>query len=228
MSFGSSLTTQEMLAVFSKEVTTHSGSVLDVFEDGGRLFARSILPCVEEVRPHDRLQGGVALRGTQSQLWVHPYVFRQVCRNGAIMAHALQTCHLTGIDEIPCDESSESLREAIEVCCADEAFKTNVEQTRSATEVEADLVLSLLPHLAHFPAKQRAELLTTIMEHFSTGRDSSRFGLMNAVTSVARDTSDPELRWRLEELGGGIPTAILPCCDDSGGSMQSPLDALVG
>jgi hypothetical protein len=28
---------------------------------------------------------------------------------------------------------------------------------------------------------------------------------MNAVTSVARDTRDPELRWRLEEFGGGIP-----------------------
>jgi hypothetical protein len=28
---------------------------------------------------------------------------------------------------------------------------------------------------------------------------------MNAVTSVARDTRDPELRWRLETFGGGIP-----------------------
>jgi hypothetical protein len=217
-----------MLAVFSKEVTAHSGRVLDVFEDGRRLFARSVLPRVEEVRPQDRLQGGVALRGTESQLWVHPYVFRQVCRNGAIMAHALQTCHLTGIDEIPCDEASESIRDAIEVCCADEAFKTAVEQTRSATEVEADLALSLLPHLAHFPARQRAELLTMIMDRFSTGRDNSRFGLMNAVTSVARDTNDPEFRWRLEELGGGIPAAILPCCDDSAGGMQRSLDALVG
>ena len=31
---------------------------------------------------------------------------------------------------------------------------------------------------------------------------------MNAVTSVARDTRDPELRWRLEEFGGGIPVAM--------------------
>jgi hypothetical protein len=33
---------------------------------------------------------------------------------------------------------------------------------------------------------------------------------MNAVTSVARDTRDPELRWRLEELGGGVPIAVRP------------------
>jgi hypothetical protein len=228
MSFGSSFTTQEMLAVYSKEVIAHSGSVLDVFEDGRRLFARSVLPRVEEVRPRDRLQGGVALRGTESQVWVHPYVFRQVCRNGAITAQALQTCHLTGIDEIPCDEASESIREAIEICCADEAFTTAVKQTRSAAEIEADLALTLLPHLAHFPANQRGELLTMILDRFSTGKDTSRFGLMNAVTSVARDTRDPELRWRLEELGGGIPAAILPHCDDSGSSVLRQVNALVG
>jgi hypothetical protein len=28
--------------------------------------------------------------------------------------------------------------------------------------------------------------------------------LMNAVTAVARDTSDPEMRWRLEGFGGTI------------------------
>jgi hypothetical protein len=28
---------------------------------------------------------------------------------------------------------------------------------------------------------------------------------MNAVTAVARETSDPETKWRLEEVGGSIP-----------------------
>jgi transposase len=32
------------------------------------------------------------------------------------------------------------------------------------------------------------------------------FSLMNAVTSLARDERDPELRWRLEELGGAVPS----------------------
>jgi hypothetical protein len=31
---------------------------------------------------------------------------------------------------------------------------------------------------------------------------------MNAVTSVARDTRDPETRWRLEELGGAIAARL--------------------
>jgi hypothetical protein len=31
---------------------------------------------------------------------------------------------------------------------------------------------------------------------------------MNAITSLARDTRDPERRWRLEELGGGMLALI--------------------
>jgi hypothetical protein len=102
MSYGCGLTTQEILTVLSDEVAARSGKVLDVFDDGSRLFARSVLPRVEEVRPGDRLQGGVALRSMDSQVWVHPYVFREVCRNGAIVAQALETRHLAGIDELPC------------------------------------------------------------------------------------------------------------------------------
>jgi hypothetical protein len=49
-----------------------------------------------------------------------------------------------------------------------------------------------------------------ILERFFREPDRSRFALMNAVTSVARDTADPELRWRLEEMGGGIPVGRAP------------------
>ena len=37
-----------------------------------------------------------------------------------------------------------------------------------------------------------------------------RYGLMNAITSVARDTDDRELRWNLEKLGGDVIFARVP------------------
>jgi hypothetical protein len=63
------------------------------------------------------------------------------------------------------------------------------------------------------------------MERFFQEGDRSRLALMNAVTSVARDTPDPEVRWRLEELGGGIPVGRAPVLqpDDTAAAM-----ALVG
>jgi hypothetical protein len=53
-------------------------------------------------------------------------------------------------------------------------------------------------------------LVALIFDVYMKGRDRSGYALMNAVTSVARDTRDPELRWRLEEFGGGIAAHLEP------------------
>jgi hypothetical protein len=63
------------------------------------------------------------------------------------------------------------------------------------------------------------------MERFFQEADRSRFALMNAVTSVARDTRDPEVRWRLEELGGGILAGRTPVLQLDDGAAER---ALVG
>ena len=39
--------------------------------------------------------------------------------------------------------------------------------------------------------------------------DDTMFGLMNAVTAVARETQDPALQWELEKLGGRF-LALVP------------------
>jgi hypothetical protein len=197
-----------MQAVFTEEVAARGGNVIDTFDDGRRLFLRSVLPLVEEVRPKDKVQGGVALKATEREVWLHPYVFRQVCRNGAIMAEAIQTRHLADVNLRDADEAESLLREAVEVCCAAEAFTTAAGQMRSALEVEADLELNVLSMLSRFARTH--ELVAQILDQFFREGDRSRFGLMNAVTAVARDTRDPQLRWDLEELGGGIPVARHP------------------
>jgi hypothetical protein len=47
-------------------------------------------------------------------------------------------------------------------------------------------------------------MLTRMIERHGTGGDSSAYGVFNAVTSLARDTADPDLRWRLQVLGGQL------------------------
>lgn len=49
-----------------------------------------------------------------------------------------------------------------------------------------------------------------ILEAFFRGSDQSRYGFMNAITSAARDRSDPDERWNLEELGGGVAANVFP------------------
>src|SRR4051812_32295107 len=77
--------TTDILRVIEVEVADPGGRVTDVFDDGDRLFARALLPEERQVRRGDRLQGGVALMVAGNEVRVCPYVFRQVCSNGAIM-----------------------------------------------------------------------------------------------------------------------------------------------
>ena len=54
--------------IFHQEIAAASGEVLNVVQDKTRFFARSVLPNVTEVLPNDRLQGGVALGVTESEV----------------------------------------------------------------------------------------------------------------------------------------------------------------
>jgi hypothetical protein len=56
------------------------------------------------------------------------------------------------------------------------------------------------------PAARQEE----IVRRFRDAGDRTAFGLMNAVTSIARDQDDPEVRWQLEKLGGGVPAMNFP------------------
>jgi hypothetical protein len=209
-------TTAEIKALFAEEIAAAGGVVSDTFDDGARLFTRSVLPGLREVAKGDRVQGGVALRATEAEVSVHPYVFRLVCKNGAIVAHAIQTRHLEGEDFVTVEEFAGGVRAAVRDCCSPEAFTANAEQMRSAREMQADLALNLLPYLSRMSRAVMPQIVRSIMERFTGELDRSRFALMNAVTSVARDTADPEIRWRLEELGGGICVGRTPALEPGG------------
>src|SRR5262245_35858977 len=94
------LTTTAIQAAFTEGITAMGGTVVETFDDGECLFARSVLPRAREVLPNDRVQDGVALRATETDVWIHPYVFRQICSNGAIIAHAVQTRLLDRVDSL--------------------------------------------------------------------------------------------------------------------------------
>jgi hypothetical protein len=205
-------TNSDIETVFSEEVDQAGGKLTDRFDDGERLFLRSVLPAVREVRPNDPVQGGVALLAVDQDIYVHPYIFRQLCRNGLITAQTIQTRRIqrVGSDALafaPVDAEIE-IRDVVRLCATTEVFSNTADHMRSAIERRADLAisLSLLPSSTH----KRDEVLSEVLARFEKARDNSLFGLVNAVTSVARDEPDPETRWRLEELGGSMLIPVPP------------------
>jgi hypothetical protein len=206
MVFQKGLTTREVGTIFAEAIAAAGGKVTDTFDDGRRLFMRAVLPGEREVQKRDRLQGGVAIRATPDEIAIHPYVFRQVCQNGAIIAHAIESRHFELADS-PFDPEAElagALEEAVRACSAPKAFETAAAAIRSSLQSPVDFALTLTPKLSGVPVELAVELLTSVADRYSKSRDKSRFGLMNVVTAVARDTSDPEVRWYLEKIGGAI------------------------
>jgi hypothetical protein len=207
-------TTREIETVFREEVDQAGGRLGDRFDDGDRLFLRSVLPVAREVRPNDSVQSGVALMTIDQDIYVHPYTFRQACRNGFIMARAIQTRRIHRVESdapvfVPVETEIE-IRDVVRLCATTEVFSTAAERMRSATERRADRVIELIALISRLPMIAPARMLPAIVGRFQKGRDNSLFGLVNAVTSVARDEPDPEIRWHLEELGGSMLIPVPP------------------
>jgi hypothetical protein len=202
MIFNSGLTTLEVMAAFADEVADRGGRVTDTYEDGRRLFARSILRESKEVRLGDEVQNGIALKATDEGLWVYPYVLRLVCRNGAVMPQTIDEQFVENLAWQDPDAALESLREAVRCSSATVSFTDNVRKMRQAIRMDADIAIFL--QVSQHLTAAHPDLMAQIMGQFAQSEDRSQFGLANAVTATARDTRDPELRWNLEELGGAM------------------------
>ncbi len=207
MLFSSNLTTDQTLDAFTDEIVARGGSVTDTYNDGRRLWTRSLLDPADDVRPGDRVQGGIALKADDEEVRVYPYVYRQVCSNGAIIAETLGSLAIDEPEYALAETVLASLREAVAACCSPDVFAGNVRRMRDAA---ADQAINMLPLIARWGQSASGHIVALIMEEFARQGDQTRFGLANAVTAVARETPEPGSRWDLEELGGGIACGILP------------------
>ena len=146
------LSTQEIHTLFIEEISDAGGVGSDTFDDGNCLFARSILPWVADVRPRDEMKGGVALRAAEGEIAIHPYLFRTVCRNGAILAHAIQTRQVENYDFRLRKEVTQELREAVRTCCQEEVFTGAAQEVRLTVHREVDRALALMSFLSRLPS----------------------------------------------------------------------------
>jgi hypothetical protein len=219
-------TPQDILSAVEDEIAALRGEVLDCLVDDRRLFLRSVLPLTEEVRPRDRMHGGVAVMAGDLDVCVHPYTYREVCRNGAIMARTLDTRTIERVGpDVPdgvVEEVLLEVRKVVRQCSAPEVFSEVANRLRSAATIRADLAIHLIPLLSRHPHLQSGGLIAHIGRHFMRDGDDSVFGLVNAVTRIARDERDPKVRWDLEELGGSIPSLLHP----AGGPGDAAADLL--
>ena len=195
---------------FREEVAQLGGRVTECLNDGERLFGRSVLKHSIDVGPQDGVEGGVAIRFGESRLRVQPYTFRLVCRNGAIFAHADEALSIEVPDYVDTAWVRAPVREGVRACASDQALRRCTRAMEESRRVRAEPTMWLMV-LERMGRLTMAES-RSVLSRFDKGKDPSRFGLLNAMTSLARDTSDPGRRSDLEELGGSlvVPPATPP------------------
>ena len=199
-------TTQEISALFIEDVRARGWVQPEVYDDGIHVFARAVHRRPLEIRLRDAVRGGVALRVMGDLVDVHPFLLRQVCTNGAIMVEALQSQHVRRV-EVPAPSelataALDDVRAAIQACGDPAAFADAVGTMRRAARQPVGMTIAMLTR------RWDAALVAEMFERFEREQDRSAFGLVNAVTSIARDAPDPEQRWRIEELGGTLLALI--------------------
>jgi len=202
-------TTSEIALAFSDEISTLGGSVSDSFDDGTRLFMRAQLSAERDVSPGDTVRGGVALRTVGPVVSVHPYTYRKVCSNGAIAAQVTGTREIRRVEFESATEfvtaAIEELRFTVRQCAQPAVFEQAARDMALSRHVLAEAMIQTLPLLERVPVDYREHIIDMLGRDFGESGDGSYYGMMNAITAVARDTTDPETKWQLEELGGSVP-----------------------
>ena len=207
-------TTQEIADVVADAISSHEGRVTDCSHNGRDLFLRAVVPMTAEVTPGDVVQNGVAVRTAATDVIVHQYVLRRVCRNGAIAPCVLRSQHVPRVGlAAPSEDISlviSRLRDAVEVCLLSEAFLSATRQMQESRERHADRQILSQLRFSGISRRRSMEIRADVLRRFADFPEASAYGLMNAITAAARSESDSQVKWRLEELGGAIPFATRP------------------
>jgi hypothetical protein len=168
------------------------------------------------IKEEDIVYGGLILRNSEvgaSALRVEPFILRKVCRNGLILKHSLKKIHL-GRQTLETDFMAWSdetrkledkalwskVRDVIRATFDKQVFQGWVKRLRESVwvgiEKPIEAVNNIVRHL-NLSEEQRSQLLMHFSEH-------TKYGLINAITRLARDRGNVDEQIRLEEFGGRL------------------------
>ncbi len=154
-----------------------------------------------EITAGDVISGGLIIRNSEvgaSAFRVETFILKRICSNGLIGEHSLKKVHLgkqtVEIGEINWSDETRELedrvlwakaRDIIRATFDHGIFSSWVEKMKESTEVAIEKPVKAVDNvsrLAGLSEEQKNELLMHFSEH-------TKYGLVNAVTSLARDTN---------------------------------------
>lgn len=183
-----------------------------------------------EVSPGDVVQAGFVVSNSEvglGSLRVEPLVYRLVCKNGLICKDFAQKKYHVGRQAEGSEDSAYEIYSDETLRQDDKTFFMKVKDTVQCAIDEAKFEMAVgrmrdamnIP-LEHDPVKE-VELLADrflltqaergdVLRQIFIGGDSSRYGLVNAVTAASKICKDYERATELERIGGEILALPVP------------------
>ena len=171
-------------------VDDHDGLLLETQHGGGR---RGL------VRRGDTVVGGFRLqRDAYGQVKLEGRLVRCVCDNGQVL-------HVQHHVDLVAEHGS--VEAAVDHCLDGGLVERGTRAFRDAAGSPARLGFGFLAQALDaldLPSARRAAMIQGLLSRFRRERDPSLWGLVNAVTEVARDTESLGIHARLERLAGEL------------------------
>jgi len=174
----------------------------------------------------DMLYAGVVISNSEigaGSLSIESMVWRLICTNGLIAGTGLRRAHLGralsgGNDGDPFelfkDETKVAtdnafwlqVRDVIDAALSESQFRAIVDRMQQATAIELPADPSRIVEVTAQRLGLNGDESDTVMRHLFAGGDSTLYGLMNAVTRTAEDSTSYDRAVELERLGSDVLT----------------------
>ncbi len=206
--------------VFKEATEAHGGIIAKDDRKHGIRFLASTFPGIEKnIRRKDAIKGGLALKLDEEEARLSAFTLRLICSNGLIHTHSEERQSFSTYEKAPFEEEVHR-----RYCQLTDTLASTAERFRNARYQPADeslwkYVINSLNQLQYRDNWRAALFQATLEEmrdrsrrrHFlrrswASRRPENRFQLVNAITALAREERDPELRWEMERLGGKVLT----------------------
>jgi hypothetical protein len=189
-----------------------------------RLYMKLVVPhIIEEIRAGDKLIQGIVFSNSEvgaGSFRAEPFAMRLICKNGMIGMDKVARIHLGSKMEEGLWKSQETedlevhtiysqVKDLVEATFNPDKFRVWMEALRQTTEVKLDSPSDAVKNVVKeykIPEHQTQNILDALV---SEG-DPTQYGLVNAVTNVARQTDSIDGRIELERIGGELSVMEQP------------------
>lgn len=189
-----------------------------------RMYIKAVCPKIAgEVKVGDPCQAGIVISNSEigcGSLSVEPFVYRLICRNGAISADYSMRKYHVGKKSDEIDFAQEFYRnetrladdrafwmkveDLVSGTLSKDGFRNILESHRRASKIEIEgsplKVVEVLGSRHQISDEEQGGILKYLIKD----GDLSLYGLMNAVTRFSQDVPDYDRATELERMGGQI------------------------